>query len=305
MHAILNHIKPKEKQFKVTHLCINNVGAFNECYSESGIEKVRKERTKASEKFAKEIGLPLIVTDSNISDVIEQLHTHTHTYTSIFAVHCLQKLWKTYYYGSSGESFEHFSIVDNDKKDCSKYELLSLDCFSTNNLKIFSEGGAKNRLEKTESICNHKIVHKYLHVCTKKEYNCSKCPKCMRTLLSLYALDVDLDKYKKVFDSKLNILNEYEFNDIVTLENVISVIQRAEMVMQIVNEIERQIAELGNDGRLVDMQLEQLVAGLENEEELIIKDYKIIEDKTIEQSIDEIINLTYGNTENRKISENI
>ena len=65
------------------------------------------------------------------------------------------------------------------------------------------------------------------------------------------------------------------------------------MVMQIVNEIERQIAELGNDGRLVDMQLEQLVAGLENEEELIIKDYKIIEDKTIEQSIDEIINLTY------------
>ena len=53
------------------------------------------------------------------------------------------------------------------------------------------------------------------------------------------------------------------------------------------------LAELGNDGRLVDMQLEQLVAGLENEEELIIKDYKIIEDKTIEQSIDEIINLTY------------
>lgn len=225
MHAILNHIKTKEKQFKLTHLCINNVGAFNECYSESGIEKVRKERTKASEKFAKEIGLPLIVTDSNISDVIEQLHTHTHTYTSIFAVHCLQKLWKTYYYGSSGESFEHFSIVDNDKKDCSKYELLSLDCFSTNNLKIFSEGGAKNRLEKTESICNHKIVHKYLHVCTKKEYNCSKCPKCMRTLLSLYALDVDLDKYKKVFDiNYFNnnkdeyfewIHNEYLYNSLI------------------------------------------------------------------------------------------
>ena len=31
MHAILNHIKIKEKQFKLTHLCINNVGAFNEC----------------------------------------------------------------------------------------------------------------------------------------------------------------------------------------------------------------------------------------------------------------------------------
>ncbi len=102
-----------------------------------------------------------------------------------------------------------------------------------------------------------------------------------------------LEKYKKVFDRKLNILNEYEFNDIVTLENVISVIQRAEMVMQIVNEIEKQIAELGNDGRLVDMQLEQLVTGLEQEEELIIKDYLISEDKTIEDIINEIVNLSY------------
>ena len=68
-----------------------------------------------------------------------------------------------------------------------------------------------------------------------------------------------LEKYKKVFDNKLNILNEYEFNDIVTLENVIVAIQRAEMVMRIVEEIQRQIYELGNDGRLVKMQLEELI----------------------------------------------
>ena len=82
-----------------------------------------------------------------------------------------------------------------------------------------------------------------------------------------------LEKYKKVFDNKLNILNEYEFNDIVTLENVIVVIQRAEMVMRIVEEIQRQIFELGDDGRLVRMQLEELIGGLEKEEKLIIKDY--------------------------------
>ena len=82
-----------------------------------------------------------------------------------------------------------------------------------------------------------------------------------------------LEKYKKVFDNKLNILNEYEFNDIVTLENVIVAIQRAEMVMRIVEEIQRQIYELGDDGRLVRMQLEELIGGLEKEEKLIIKDY--------------------------------
>ena len=84
-----------------------------------------------------------------------------------------------------------------------------------------------------------------------------------------------LEKYKKVFDNKLNILNEYEFNDIVTLQNVILAIQRAEMVMRIVDEIQRQIYELGNDGRLVKMQLEELIGGLEKEEKLIIKDYLV------------------------------
>lgn len=102
-----------------------------------------------------------------------------------------------------------------------------------------------------------------------------------------------LERYKKVFDSKLNILNEYEFNDIVTLANVLSVIQRAQMVMQIVYEIEKQISELGSDGRLVDMQLEELLSGLEKEEELIIRDYSIVEDKKTDEIIDEISKLSY------------
>lgn len=45
------------------------------------------------------------------------------------------------------------------------------------------------------------------------------------------------------------------------------------MVMRIVEEIQRQIYELGDDGRLVNMQLEELIGGLEKEEMLIIKDY--------------------------------
>lgn len=82
-----------------------------------------------------------------------------------------------------------------------------------------------------------------------------------------------LERYRKVFDNKLSILNEYEFNDIVTLKNVIDAIQRAEMVMKIVEEIQGKIYELGEDGRLVKMQLEELIGGIEKEEELIIKDY--------------------------------
>ena len=104
-----------------------------------------------------------------------------------------------------------------------------------------------------------------------------------------------LEKYKKVFDNKLNILNEYEFNDIVTLKNVIEAIQRAEMVMKIVEEIQRQIYELGDDGRLVKMQLEELIGGLEKEEELIIKDYLVPGRKKItpEKIIEKLEELNY------------
>ncbi len=82
-----------------------------------------------------------------------------------------------------------------------------------------------------------------------------------------------VEKYKKVFDSKLSLLNEYEFNDIATLENVVTAIQRAEMVMKVVDEVQKSIYELGEEGRLLQMQLDELVGGLEKEELLIVKDY--------------------------------
>ena len=96
-----------------------------------------------------------------------------------------------------------------------------------------------------------------------------------------------LEKYRKVYDSKLSILNEYEFNDIVTLDNVLTVIQRAEMVMRIVEEIQKKIYELGADGRLVNMQLEELIGGLEKEELQLIKDY-IVRETSAEEILEEL-----------------
>jgi diadenylate cyclase len=103
-----------------------------------------------------------------------------------------------------------------------------------------------------------------------------------------------VEKYMKVFDNKLNLLNEYEFNDIVTLENVIVAIQRAEMVMNVVDEVQKSIYELGEDGRLLEMQLEELVGDLDKEELLMIKDYIVPSKKrTPEKVIEEIKKLSY------------
>lgn len=103
-----------------------------------------------------------------------------------------------------------------------------------------------------------------------------------------------VEKYKKVFDSKLNLLNEYEFNDIVTLENVIIAIQRAEMVMIVADEVKKAICELGEEGRLLQMQLDELIGDLKLEELLIIKDYMVPNKrKTAENILDEVKNITH------------
>lgn len=103
-----------------------------------------------------------------------------------------------------------------------------------------------------------------------------------------------VEKYKKVFDSKLNLLNEYEFNDIVTLENVIIAIQRAEMVMTVADEVRKAIYELGEEGRLLQMQLDELVGDLEVEELLIVKDYMVpSKDRTPEGILEKINSITH------------
>ena len=103
-----------------------------------------------------------------------------------------------------------------------------------------------------------------------------------------------VEKYKKVFDSKLSLLNEYEFNDIVTLENVIVLIQRAEMVMKVADEVKNAIYELGEEGILLQMQLDELIGDLEQEELLIIKDYMVPNKKRqAEDILEEIKNITH------------
>ncbi|WP_248929057.1 DNA integrity scanning diadenylate cyclase DisA [Paenibacillus hamazuiensis] len=82
-----------------------------------------------------------------------------------------------------------------------------------------------------------------------------------------------LEKYKSVLDQALTNLGASEFEELVTLHEVVSVVQRVEMVLRVKAEIKRYINELGSEGRLISMQLEELVGNTEHEAYLLIKDY--------------------------------
>ncbi len=115
-----------------------------------------------------------------------------------------------------------------------------------------------------------------------------------------------VEKYKKVFDNKINLLNEYEFNDIVTLDNVLTALQRAEMTMRMAEEVKKRIIELGVEGRLVDIQLDELIGGLEKEEKFLIKDYIAPGKKrTVEKVFNQILELEYESLMKQSVIANL
>jgi diadenylate cyclase len=82
-----------------------------------------------------------------------------------------------------------------------------------------------------------------------------------------------LERYKNRLDTVSSSLSALEVEDLVTVRDVVTVLQRAEMVRRIAEEIDGYIVELGTDGRLVLLQLDELMGGVEDDRRLVIKDY--------------------------------
>jgi diadenylate cyclase len=82
-----------------------------------------------------------------------------------------------------------------------------------------------------------------------------------------------LERYKTRLDTVAGSLSALEIEDLVTVRDVVTVLQRAEMVRRIAEEIDRHIIQLGVDGRLVRLQLEELMGGVEEDHRLMIMDY--------------------------------
>ena len=99
-----------------------------------------------------------------------------------------------------------------------------------------------------------------------------------------------LEKYRSVLDQALTNLSALEFEDLVTIADVMTVLQRTEMVLKIQKEIEKYIYELGNEGRLIKMQLEELVTNVKEEGILLIKDYMTDEKLNEEVEAEDLLN---------------
>jgi diadenylate cyclase len=82
-----------------------------------------------------------------------------------------------------------------------------------------------------------------------------------------------LEGYRDRLDVVTNALSALEVEDMVTVRDVVTVLQRTEMVRRIAEEVDGYSIELGSDSRLVRLQLEEMLAGVQEERRQILKDY--------------------------------
>ena len=184
--------------FNIDYLTYFNVGS----HGDFGGDKSRNiftDRLKHAVDFAKEVDLPLLYIDSNLSEVLRLNFQSTHTLRSLSCILHLQKLFKRYYY-SSTYRYDHFKMSG---KDTAYYDLLILPLLSTESTTFYSSLIDMTRVERTTFITDFSSTYKLLDVCTQPwegiKLNCSKCHKCLRTLLTLDLIG-ELENYQEVFD---------------------------------------------------------------------------------------------------------
>ena len=102
-----------------------------------------------------------------------------------------------------------------------------------------------------------------------------------------------LERYRTRLDTDAAALSTLEIEDLVTIRDVINVVQVLEGVERIAEELERYIVELGDEGRLVRLQLVELVGGVQHDRRHIVRDYRG-DDKTVplDQVLDNLSSLT-------------
>src|SRR5436305_11411244 len=101
-----------------------------------------------------------------------------------------------------------------------------------------------------------------------------------------------LDKYRTRLDQVSTRLTALEFEGGTTLHDVLTVLQRSELVTRMAVEIERYIVELGSEGRLIELQLEETMIGAAAEKSALVRDYlSNYSDEAFASALEEIVRL--------------
>ena len=103
-----------------------------------------------------------------------------------------------------------------------------------------------------------------------------------------------LEKFRLRLDQVSTRLTALEFEGGTTLHDVLTMLQRSELVTRMAVEIERYIVELGSEGRLIEMQLDETMVGVAADKSALVHDYLIADtDESFQEAFDQLVRLPH------------
>ena len=232
--------RPAPVGFKLTHLFFFNVGAHGIPKDEAerlAIERKFQARYEKLKPFPAEVGLPFVPVNSNIHLFHPWGHLETATLATTSAALFLQRGIRRYYLASAGHPYFHlwqYLGMRRRPDDIAYLNPHLLPWLSTESLDFVDDGTFLDRSQKTVQIADYEPATRYLNVCSNHDTldtNCSICPKCCRTLLTLELIGkvdafravFDVDKYRRearrlyIAETLVNVDREMFFRHIVDL----------------------------------------------------------------------------------------
>jgi len=209
-----------EQETRLKYLLLTDMHGAVQDDSEEKLKWRREYLHKKANGFAEELNIPLIICKTNFdSSGISELHFEgCTTYGNLFSVLALQNLFGRYYIASGGPVDDFAKYLDGGiyGTDCSNYDLLTCQAFSTRGLKFIVDG-LEDRTIKMRALCNWPPAWRHLDVCHVHSIGnwrngTNDCPKCMYTILAILAHgEGELEKFREVFDVDYVKRHKYQY----------------------------------------------------------------------------------------------
>lgn len=190
LYTIMRH--GTDSECPLTHIVVFNIG--NPLRGRDILSKV----FHRAKLFAAEQNLRAFFLDTNFSDVLPEYLGYVYTFRNLSCALALQGMFKTYLI-SSGPNAVGLSF---DLNKCDRYDLLTVNCASSESLSFYLSGSETTRGGKLAALSEWEPSWRWLNPCfmAEGEYcNCGRCKKCTHDMTMLYALG-KLDRYQAVFD---------------------------------------------------------------------------------------------------------
>lgn len=191
LYTIMRH--GRESALPLTHIAVINREA--RLWDNQTFQKL----CRRAALFGKEQGLVPVFIDTNYRKIVPSKIDNLPTYRYLAAVYAMAGLFKTYLV-SSGPNASKFNL---DLQLCDRYDLLTVNCASTESLTLYLSGVETTRRGKLEALSEWEPSRRWINPCLFKEgeyQNCGHCKKCIHDMTMLYAMG-KLDRYNTVFDT--------------------------------------------------------------------------------------------------------